>query len=50
VPILFYGSNIKKGFSVRHHTITDIAPTLAVILKINYPSGCAGNPVEEMFE
>ncbi len=50
VPVLFYGSNVKKGFSVRHHTVSDIAPTLSVILKIKFPNGCTGNPVEEMFE
>lgn len=50
VPIIFYGSNIKKGSSVRYHTITDIAPTLAVILKTKYPNGCTGNPIAEIFE
>lgn len=50
VPILFYGSNIKKGSSVRHHNITDIAATLAVILQTKFPSACTGSPIEELFE
>ncbi len=50
IPILFYGSGIKKGSSVRYHTITDIAPTLSILLKIKFPSGCTGQPVAELFE
>jgi predicted AlkP superfamily pyrophosphatase or phosphodiesterase len=50
VPILFYGAGIKKGFSVRRHTVTDIAPTLSVLLKVKFPSGSTGEPVAELFE
>lgn len=50
VPLLFYGSGIKKGTSVRYHPITDIAPTLSVLLNIKFPSGCTGQPIEELFE
>lgn len=50
VPILFYGNGIRKGSSVRHHTITDIAPTISILLNIKFPSGCTGRPVEELFE
>lgn len=50
VPILFYGNGIKKGSSVRYHAITDIAPTLSMLLKIKLPSGCTGQPVAELFE
>jgi predicted AlkP superfamily pyrophosphatase or phosphodiesterase len=50
VPIIFYGNGIKKGSSVRYHTITDIAPTVSVLLNIKFPSGCTGRPVEELFE
>lgn len=50
VPMLFYGNGIKKGSSVRYHRITDIAPTLSVLLNIKFPSGCTGQPVEELFE
>lgn len=50
VPIVFYGKGIKKGSSVRYHSITDIAPTVSVLLNIKFPSGCTGQPVEELFE
>ena len=44
VPVLFYGWGIAKGSSVDYHTITDIAPTLSVLLRIKFPSGTTGNP------
>lgn len=49
VPILFYGAGIKKGSSVRYHAITDIAPTISALLNIKFPSGCTGQPIEELF-
>jgi predicted AlkP superfamily pyrophosphatase or phosphodiesterase len=49
VPMLFYGFGIKKGRSVRYHPVTDIAPTLSVLLKLKFPSGCTGQPIEELF-
>lgn len=48
VPVLFYGKGIPKGTSARYHTITDIAPTLSVLLKIKFPSGCTGQPITEI--
>jgi predicted AlkP superfamily pyrophosphatase or phosphodiesterase len=50
VPMLFYGNGIRKGSSVRYHTVTDIAPTISALLNIKFPSGCTGQPVEELFE
>lgn len=50
VPILFYGKGIKKGSSVQYHTITDIAATLAILLKTKFPSGCTGQPVVELLD
>ena len=50
VPMLFYGHGIKKGFSVRYHSITDIAPTISALLNIKYPSGATGQPIAEIFE
>ena len=47
VPVIFYGLGINKGVSDKYHPITDIAPTLSVLLKIKFPSGCKGNPIEE---
>lgn len=50
VPILFYGRGVKKGSSTRPHSVTDIAPTLSMLLNISLPSGATGKPVSEMFE
>ena len=47
VPVIFYGRGIKSGSSVRYHPITDIAPTISILLNIKFPSGCTGQPVEE---
>jgi predicted AlkP superfamily pyrophosphatase or phosphodiesterase len=50
VPILFYGSGIKKGTSSQLHSITDIAPTISVLLRIKFPSGATGQPVSELLD
>lgn len=50
VPILFYGAGIKAGSSVRYHPITDIAPTISMLLRIKFPSNCTGQPIAELFE
>jgi predicted AlkP superfamily pyrophosphatase or phosphodiesterase len=50
VPILFYGKGIKQGHSSSYHAITDIAPTLSVLLKIKFPSGCTGQPISEILD
>jgi hypothetical protein len=50
VPILFFGKGIKHGTSVLPHTITDIAPTLSILLKTKFPNGCTGQPVAELFD
>ncbi|WKN33076.1 alkaline phosphatase family protein [Porifericola rhodea] len=50
VPILFYGWGVKAGKSVAYHTITDIAPTLSMILNIALPDGADGQPIQELFE
>jgi predicted AlkP superfamily pyrophosphatase or phosphodiesterase len=50
VPILFFGYGVKAGSSVQYHTITDIAPTISVLLKIKFPSGCTGQPVAELLD
>ncbi len=45
IPVVFYGWGIAKGSSAEYQTITDIAPTLSVLLKIKFPSGTTGRPV-----
>ncbi|MFY0652725.1 MAG: alkaline phosphatase family protein [Cyclobacteriaceae bacterium] len=49
VPMLFYGAKITTGSSVQYHPITDIAPTLSMLLNIKLPSGATGQPIEELF-
>ncbi len=50
VPILFYGWGVKAGDSVNYYDITQIAPTVAMLLNIALPSGADGNPIVELFE
>ncbi len=50
IPILFYGIGIPAGSSVRKVSITDIAPTVSMILEIPLPSGATGKPLLELFE
>ncbi len=50
VPMLFFGWNVKPGSSVKYQSITDIAPTVAMLLNIALPDGATGQPVEEVFE
>lgn len=47
VPVIFFGSGINKGSSLRPIFITDIASTVCQLLNIAYPSGNIGNPVYE---
>ncbi len=47
VPIIFYGTGIAKGASKKAYTITDIAPTIANLLQIEFPNGTTGNIVAE---
>lgn len=50
VPMLWYGWKIPKGESVKPHTITQIAPTISMLLNIPLPSSSERNPIEELFE
>ena len=50
IPALFYGSGVKKGSSSKLHAVTDIAPTIAVLLHIKFPSGATGQPVSELLD
>lgn len=49
VPLIFYGNGVqrKKLIDKRVH-ISDIAPTLSIIMKTSFPSGCTGNPIEDV--
>jgi predicted AlkP superfamily pyrophosphatase or phosphodiesterase len=48
VPILFFGKGVKQGNSSQYHAVTDIAATLAVMLRIKFPNGCTGQPITEI--
>ncbi|GMQ26888.1 alkaline phosphatase family protein [Algoriphagus sp. oki45] len=50
VPIAFYGWGIKPGTSSTYTTVTDIAPTLSVLLKIKFPNGATGQPIKEIVD
>ncbi|MCS6822369.1 MAG: alkaline phosphatase family protein [Microscillaceae bacterium] len=50
IPLLFYGWQIKKGSTIERIYITDIAPTIATLLNIQFPSNCTGNPIEDLFD
>lgn len=48
VPLLFYGANIPKGFSVKKVNVVDIAPTIATMLHLSFPNGTTGKPLLEV--
>src|SRR5690606_39261641 len=50
VPLLLYGKGIKKGSTVNRTEIPDIAPTIASLLGIAFPSGTTGEPIGEALE
>ncbi len=45
VPLFFYGYTIKPGKSISPQAITDIAPTLCSLLRIEFPNGSLSNPI-----
>ena len=47
VPALFFGWGVKKGNTNRATNITDIAVTIASILKIQMPNAAIGQPIVE---
>lgn len=50
VPLLWYGTNIPKGNSVKPYEITQIAPTLSFLLDIPLPNASNKEPIEEIFK
>ena len=48
VPLLWYGWKVKPGESFRSVSITDIAPTLAAMLRIMEPNATTGKVIEEL--
>lgn len=50
VPIIFYGAGIKKGFSYKHVSITQIAPTVCELIQINKPNSTLSDPLNSFFK
>jgi predicted AlkP superfamily pyrophosphatase or phosphodiesterase len=48
IPLLFYGWGISPGKTNREVYMTDIAPTVAALLKIQMPNGCVGQVINEV--
>ena len=46
VPLLWYGWNIKPGYTSEEIDIRDIAPTISAFLDIMAPSACTGKPIK----
>lgn len=50
IPLVWMGWGIKKGRSTNQYYMTDIAPTLAALLRIQMPSGAIGKPISEVIK
>ncbi|MEN8788845.1 MAG: alkaline phosphatase PafA [Flavobacteriaceae bacterium] len=50
VPLIFYGSGIRKGSTARRTNITDIAPTISILLGMAFPDAGQGEPIESVLE
>ncbi len=50
IPLLWYGTGIKKGVVNSMTYMTDIAPTISTLLGIQMPSGSIGKPILEVLQ
>jgi hypothetical protein len=50
VPLVFFGWKIGRKTIVTPVDLTDIAPTLSVLLEITYPNASTGVPVSEVIQ
>jgi len=50
IPLLWFGWGIKAGKLNRETYMTDIAPTLAALLKIQMPNGSVGKVIPEVMK
>jgi len=50
IPLLWYGWGINKGKTNRETYMTDIAPTIAALLRVQMPSGCVGKVISEVIK
>jgi Type I phosphodiesterase / nucleotide pyrophosphatase len=49
IPLIFMGWGIRPGHTNQQVYMTDIAATLAALLRIQMPNGCVGKPIEAVF-
>jgi predicted AlkP superfamily pyrophosphatase or phosphodiesterase len=50
IPLLWMGWGIRKGRSHKAVDMSDIAPTLAALLRIQEPNGTVGNVIEDVIK
>jgi bisphosphoglycerate-independent phosphoglycerate mutase (AlkP superfamily) len=50
IPVVFMGWGIKHGASRAAYNMTDIAPTITSLLKIQEPNGTIGKPITEVLK
>ena len=50
IPIIINGEGFEAGKILRNANIKDIAPTIAVMLAISFPSGATGEPLYWMLD
>lgn len=50
IPLIWYGWGINKGKTNRETYMTDIAPTIAALLKIQMPGGTIGKVISEVIK
>lgn len=48
VPLVFYGWHVHSGSTNAPISITDVAPTISLLLNIQFPNGCVGKPILEV--
>src|SRR5690625_4445330 len=48
IPLVWMGWNVSPGYTNRYIEMSDIAPTIAAMLKIQMPSGSVGTPIQEI--
>lgn len=48
IPLVWYGWNIKPGSTTREIHMTDIAPTVSAMLRIQVPNGSVGEVIGEV--
>lgn len=50
IPLLWYGWGIQPGRSTEEVYMTDIAATVAALLRIQMPNGCIGKPIKAIVQ